>query len=747
MKKPDYRFQHQLVDQAFKHVVDSGGCVLAAGCGAGKTNMAIEFIQRYLIGGQKRKIRILVLTHGQSHLRQQFTDRINDIDKRGNLWHPFSYVQATGTVRSFGKQEVVIALPQNFIRHKPEGEIDLLVVDEAHHFYFSNMIQSIIQVYKPKHQLLLTGTPSPFVRSKKFPIVSIASLQLLEHGVISSPLVELVQTTYDFKYTDLNTDGEVPTRIKFKNKDTAITLENLLKKINYKLRGQRVNKIAKEKLGWKVTSEQMGKTLIACRFQNQAKYIYKFFQKAGIDCALSVSDVDKGSSEINRFVGDPKCRILIVVSRGVLGFNLEELATVLDLTGSHNPDRLFQLLNRVARKSKKQAQKLFFKVTPNTMVNMTYGVMNYTMSLATPEEYQRYDGNFQRVKFLVHKKFKKQLEIASKFSKSRAWNIDLKACKKKIPAILKELKGVNATVTESGGIIKVKSNMPNIESVLQKMLKANGVPKSKIQERVQYKGNSSNKNTVLPRIITFNDLQKDNESLFNEFAYTDFEEIKNKLGIKVGWDWDSAKKAMEPYIKSKSPRARADFIRFVHGAADWINRHPEHQEEFNRLLPPTRLPTTAEKVDEAAAKCKNYSEFRNNHPSYMVWCRKNSYLDIVKEKFGHTTFRHSVKRCLSIASKCESRKEFQKNHGSEYGFLCNEKKLGLLDKIHPPSKPCRSPEEQKETYLKLKAFLGKQPSRISNRYKKLKPGLKIQELCKKFGVSYDTYNSWKKKFD
>jgi len=41
-------------------------------------------------------------------------------------------------------------------------DFDVLIVDEAHHYYFAEMIQSIIRHFNFKKQLLLTGTPAPF---------------------------------------------------------------------------------------------------------------------------------------------------------------------------------------------------------------------------------------------------------------------------------------------------------------------------------------------------------------------------------------------------------------------------------------------------------------------------------------------------------------------------------------------------------------------------------------------------------
>ena len=43
---------------------------------------------------------------------------------------------------------------------------------------------------------------------------------------------------------------------------------------------------------------------------------------------------------------------IIVVGRGILGFNFEQLVNVVDMTGSQNIDRIFQLMARVVRTSK-----------------------------------------------------------------------------------------------------------------------------------------------------------------------------------------------------------------------------------------------------------------------------------------------------------------------------------------------------------------------------------------------------------
>ena len=91
--------------------------MLAAGCGSGKTNMAIRVIERFI---KKVPLKsdeyILVLTHGQSVLREQFSERVVEVhsQKANSKVNAFSFKKVAGTIKELGPEKALIALPHAF---------------------------------------------------------------------------------------------------------------------------------------------------------------------------------------------------------------------------------------------------------------------------------------------------------------------------------------------------------------------------------------------------------------------------------------------------------------------------------------------------------------------------------------------------------------------------------------------------------------------------------------------------------
>ena len=87
--------------------------------------------------------------------------------------------------------------------------------------------------------------------------------------------------------------------------------------------------------------------MIVCRRRHQAKQVQDYLTNKNITAALSISKTDDLSEEIENFKEDINCKVLIVVGRGILGFNYPELVNVIDMTCSQNINRIFQLMARV----------------------------------------------------------------------------------------------------------------------------------------------------------------------------------------------------------------------------------------------------------------------------------------------------------------------------------------------------------------------------------------------------------------
>jgi hypothetical protein len=221
---------------------------------------------------------------------------------------------------------------------------------------------------------------------------------LLKEGQITDVLVELAQTTYPITGDDYNQEGNVREDFKFEKIDTDATLDKLLKKIHARLKSvvrnspQVYNLVGKILPDWAHTLKALEKTMIACHSQDQARQVATYFKDAGVDVALSISDDDPDAEAVDEFKNNPKCAVLIVVGRGVLGFNFEELVNVVDMTGSQNIDRIFQLMARVVRQHPKRYQKLFFKIAPSKMAAYFEHLMTGVLCLTNEEWYTKFNG-------------------------------------------------------------------------------------------------------------------------------------------------------------------------------------------------------------------------------------------------------------------------------------------------------------------------------------------------------------------
>jgi hypothetical protein len=220
---------------------------------------------------------------------------------------------------------------------------------------------------------------------------------------------------------DFNVSNDLKDSYKFKVTEIQKTLENLIFRIIE-------------------TSNQgmIGKTLIACKNTDQANIVYKYLKDKNIKTELSTSEFDKDSEAIRYFEEDSSSQVLVVVYRGVLGFNMPELANVIDFTFSQNIDRIFQLMARVFRKSESVKTKYFYKVSSISLEFYYQQIMNATLSLSQIEYLSLYNGkNFGEMP-VIHEKSKIKTIESNKFKIKR---------KVPIPIEFKELTGLEVFET------------------------------------------------------------------------------------------------------------------------------------------------------------------------------------------------------------------------------------------------------------------------------------------------------------
>jgi superfamily II DNA or RNA helicase len=340
--------------------------VLSASPSSGKTIMTLEFIRR------NPKLKFLILTHGQSVLRTMWENEIKKF------------------LSEEDQSRIVYGLPQT-LKNQELNKIDVLIIDEAHEFTFASMVKGIREKVKAKKTLFLTGTPSKFIK-QGYDCIIIPASELINKGFISDLYVGLFSTNIPLKKEDYNNDlnsnngGD-----KKLEKSTTKDLDNLLEAMTVRLKQSKHFK-SQPRIGWQPNLEALSKTMIACNSIKQAANVVKYFEKHNINVISSNSKNDINSDNIKKFQEDTNIKVLVVVDRAILGFNMPELVNVVDMTCSHNIDRIYQLYARVMRINPEHEKKYFFKMTSDNEMAVTKFYMSAALLMLTEEFISKYNG-------------------------------------------------------------------------------------------------------------------------------------------------------------------------------------------------------------------------------------------------------------------------------------------------------------------------------------------------------------------
>lgn len=389
----DYSYQKPIIQESYRLMMRHGRVLLAACPGAGKTTMAIEMLKRFR--KEYPNSTILILTHGQVMLRDQW---LQVMTSKAPELKAITLEKSHDTLFDLFPK-VIIGLPQaQRLLFSTVRKIDLILIDEAHHFYEAKVVQNIINHYKPTYQCLLTGTPSIFV-DKNWPIVSITIQELLKYKVLCDPQIELVESKYTFNLSDYSRDYNLKSEHDEDEEETYSTLKNVLTKLTQRL-----------------TSSHLSKTMIVCNSQSQAKHVHQFFINKDIKSSLSISDYGVGTEQLETFKQDAQCKIFIVVNRGILGFDYPDLMNLVDLSGTLNVDRLFQMICRVVRTSSSNKKKLFLKIATPQTARLTYFVMSFVVAMSSRKYYLYKRGRHFSLDIPIHKDF--ALDQQSNYVKS-----------------------------------------------------------------------------------------------------------------------------------------------------------------------------------------------------------------------------------------------------------------------------------------------------------------------------------------
>lgn len=382
------------------YIMKSNRCVLALCPGGGKTEISIDVIIRYLKSSPDAKV--LVLTHSTNVLLNNYMDRLNS----SNV--PFTYSD------KFDKNSSVhVCIPAN--EHKIKNGYDFIIVDEAHENYLADRVQKIIKKTKPTKQLLLTGTPSKFIYEGDYDIFAIG-LDELDEKYFAKLNIELASSNYNWKESDYNQDQEVKNTFEYTLEDTEKTVEtiviSLIDRLESGLSAEEFNDPSlltkfkvffktkkKEILTWNNTFKKVGKTLIVCNNIKQADLVHSILTRNEVNVEASHSKCDINGTNIVNFKNN-KHDVLVVVDRCRIGYDDAEVINLIDMSGTHNIDLIYQMMCRVIR-GNQNITKYYMKVTTNDLVKMAADdiCVNGALMLSNKDYLLTYNGrNFNELK-------------------------------------------------------------------------------------------------------------------------------------------------------------------------------------------------------------------------------------------------------------------------------------------------------------------------------------------------------------
>jgi hypothetical protein len=630
-------------------------------------------------------------------LLDNFYDRLNSLD----LDFTFS--------DKFEDAQVHLALPHS--EGKMNKHYDFVIVDEAHENYFASRVQRIIKSVGCKKQLLLTGTPSKFIQEGGYEIIAIASNEIAAE-YFAKLGIELVASSYTWD-NYYNQDLNINDKFDFTLEDTQHTLENVMLKLIQRIKSNLtpsqfnnpnfINSIK----SWANNFKTVGKTLIVCKSIKQSNQVYQILKGHKINVAKSNSDNDKDNAFVNEFKND-MYDVLVVVNRARLGYSDDNLYNLIDMSGTHNPDLIYQMFSRVVRGNNTQ-QKFYIKVTSSDLFKMdlTYLSVSAALMLTDKTYLLNYNGkNFNGLEIPVLKKPKTTTSGSS--GCSTGGSSDSKKVKKILPEysldVIDMFKNVLHNLDNPVSIYK----MTTIGEVRHRLGLSETLPSGYwndkercAEEALKYK--------------TKAEWQKNGGSSYNVASRNGWiaeltQHMENKIKPNGYWTKERCGQEALKY-KTRGEWQKNSSASYTSASKNgWVDELCQHML-YNKL--PTNYWNDKERCTEEANKYKTKSEWRKNSSSSYSAALKNGWVD---DLCGHMESKRGYwndkERCNEESIKFKTKVEWKKNSGSSYSASLRN---GWIDEL------------------------------CSHMENKIKPnGYWTKERCGQEALKYKTKKEWKK---
>lgn len=320
--------------------------VLAAAPGAGKSTIIVHALNEFVAKYPSKKV--VILTHNQNILKEQMIDGFINY----NVKPEFTF----GELGSGSQVEVGIPANGSSIT-----EMDMLVFDEAHQYYWEPMVDNIVEKHNPSYTILMTGSPSYYVKynkaasakkAKQFGMYFIAASDLVDLKVFSP--IDIIPMTYNGT--------------------------NNLDKIKAVFAHAKEQGVNMQKIMW------------ACKSIKEAKAVsYYLKSEFGYNVFISTSENDSDNLQIQEFKRSDS-GVLIVVNKGILGFSDNSITALVDFKCSSDLDNRNQFFARGLRRHKTGMRKAYISVVKSKNAGKENTVLRQMISLMDRSVFMNYTG-------------------------------------------------------------------------------------------------------------------------------------------------------------------------------------------------------------------------------------------------------------------------------------------------------------------------------------------------------------------
>lgn len=612
---------------------NDGKLVLAMCPSSGKTETIIYYIND--LYKSNPNIRVLILPHSTNVLLNNFYERLSlrNVD--------FTYSSDIND-----NVNVHVILPQN--HSKITGEYDLIIVDEAHENYFAKTVQNIINKTKVKKEILLTGTPHQFIDKKEFKMYFV-SLSDLDSSIIPKLRVDIIESDYDWN-DSYNESREVKTDFKFKDSSTQ---KSLKKTFDLILDRNKNNKIEK--------------TIIVCRNISQSNSVKSYLNKIGLSCEISNSENDKSSDKISDFKNN-LFNILIVVNRARLGYDDVDLINLVDMSGTLNPNIIYQMFARLLRGSN-DTQKYYIRLTSKDDSILNSEIATSVALMLTHKNYiQKFNGkSFSLNELIVDEDFFKEKNISRKNSLPSAprkksdkklliETDDVISFFKKVVCNKERYVGVYKFCKVQDVLERLNVNIQRKEYTFEMCIEN----ASKYKTRREWQIGGRNYYQYARKRDWLGECTVHMEQKI--FKFSKEEVLKSALQYTDRGEWKkNCKKEYQSCLRNK-----------------WLGECTQHMNKLVRH--------TLESCIESALPYDNITEWRSeNEGAYKYAFRENIIPKCTAHMNLHFT-NHTLESCMENASSFSTKTEWRKDNDKVYRYA---QRRGWLDKCTAHMKKTR----------------------------------------------------------